>query len=93
MENIDAEALAEANRSGSTIMYFAGVAQRWPNNTQTAATRTLNRTVATRQTPVARAPQNEETTDEAPPTAAPRPQARRNTRAANEGDTVRVGHL
>ena len=32
MDNIDAVALAEANRNGSTIMYFAGVAQRWPNN-------------------------------------------------------------
>lgn len=31
MDNIDADALAEANRNGSTIVYFAGVAQRFVN--------------------------------------------------------------
>lgn len=32
MESVDAEQLAQANENGTTISYFAGVAQRFPAN-------------------------------------------------------------
>lgn len=40
MENVDATQLAQANENGTTISYFAGVAQRFPaNDTQANNTR------------------------------------------------------
>ena len=103
MDNIDAEALAEANRNGSTIMYFAGVAQRFPNTNQAANNRVPPRApveeVRAARQPAARmnvrqpAPQQEEQ-NEAPPAQAPVRQApRRAARDGNEGDAVRVGRL
>ena len=99
MDNIDAEALAEANRQGSTIMYYAGAAQRFPNIQAAANTRRpVAEAVAARlnvRQPAPQAPQNEEIpVDEAPaPQAPPRAPARRVARNHNQGDTVRVGRL
>jgi hypothetical protein len=99
MDNIDAEALAEANRQGSTIMYYAGVAQRFPN-TQTAATntRTTGRMNTRPQampvfTAEPRGVEIQATNETNPTPAPPRTPARRNARNGNEGDTVRVGRL
>jgi len=39
MESVDAEQLAQANENGTTISYFAGVAQRFPANELQANTR------------------------------------------------------
>ena len=101
MENIDANALAEAQRNGSTIMYFAGVAQRWPNNTQTAANtrrpvpggvRGIDAPNVNVPQPV---PQNNGIVEAAPTPAPPRAPARRNNtrQQGNEGDRVRVATL
>ena len=101
MDNIDAEALAEANRNGSTIMYFAGVAQRFPNP-QAAANpqRRVNRDNGAevpqrppaRPAPAARAPQNNEIEEAPPAPAQVRPAARRVARANGGQDAVRVGN-
>src|ERR1035437_175443 len=103
MENIDAEALAEANRQGSTIMYLAGAAQRFPN-TQNVANRNGN-TGNERVRPIQpvretaaprRAPQTDETQEDRAPAPAPapaRPVARRAARPVNQADTVRVARL
>jgi len=98
MDNIDAEALAEANRQGSTIMYFAGVAQRFPN-TNPAANPPRRVAQVAPANPVARmnvrqpAPQNEEINEALPAPALARAPGRRNPRPGNENDTVRVGRL
>ena len=97
MENIDANALTEAQRNGSTIMYFAGVAQRWPNNNTTATSGNTPRPA--RPAPIVREenPQNETpiAQNQTQPTQNTiRQQTRRNGAARyNEGDTVRVGNF
>lgn len=99
MENIDAEALAEANRTGSTIMYLAGAAQRFPNTQITANTRRPTAPVAqaVRETAAPRrAPQTDEIQEDRAPAPAPapaRPPVRRAARPVNQTDTVRVARL
>ena len=108
MENIDATALAEANRTGSTIMYYAGAAQRFPN-TQNVANRNGNtgnervrpiqpvrETAAPAPRRVAQYHEAEEIQEDRAPAPAPAPArtaARRAARPANQTDTVRVARL
>lgn len=94
IDNLDADAFVEAKRNGTSIMYLAGVAQRWTGGNATQPARNTgngNRRVVAQETA------QDLNEDRPVPQAPPQPQpAQRRAPAPNQNagqDRVRVSRL
>lgn len=101
IDNLDADAFVEAKRNGTSIMYLAGVAQRWTGGNIIQPTRNVGN-AQRRPTPVVQTEAmvqdlNEGAPETPAPNARPQPAPRnnpvRNAQTNNQQDRVRVSRL